>query len=37
VQPYPLSIAALTNLATLAKDRDLALVPASALMSVDQP
>lgn len=37
VQPYPLSIAALTNLAALAKDRDLALVPASALMSVDQP
>lgn len=35
VPPYPLSIAALTTLAPAAKDRDLALVPASALLSQD--
>lgn len=33
VQPYPLSIAALTNLGTVAKDRGLALVPASAMFT----
>lgn len=33
VQPYPASIAALTTLGTLAKDRNIALVPASALLA----
>lgn len=33
VQPYPLSIAALTNIGTRAKERGLALVPASALLA----
>jgi polysaccharide deacetylase 2 family uncharacterized protein YibQ len=33
VQPYPLSIAALTNIGTITKDRGLALVPASALLA----
>ncbi|WP_374366943.1 divergent polysaccharide deacetylase family protein [Dongia sp.] len=33
VQPYPLSIAALTNLGAVAKDRGLALVPASAMFA----
>lgn len=35
VQPYPLSIAALTALAPAAKDRGLAVVPASALLTKD--
>lgn len=35
VQPYPLSIAALTTLAPAAKARGLALVPASALLTKD--
>jgi polysaccharide deacetylase 2 family uncharacterized protein YibQ len=33
VQPYPLSVAALTDIAAIAKDRGLALVPASALLA----
>ncbi|TDQ83985.1 hypothetical protein A8950_0531 [Dongia mobilis] len=33
VQPYPLSIAALTDIAAIARDRDLVLVPASALLT----
>ncbi|MBK8161105.1 MAG: divergent polysaccharide deacetylase family protein [Rhodospirillaceae bacterium] len=35
VQPYPLSIAALTSLAPAAKDRGLVLVPASAFLTKD--
>nr|WP_298686750.1 divergent polysaccharide deacetylase family protein [uncultured Dongia sp.] len=36
VQPYPLSIAALTSLAPAAKDRGLVLVPASSFLTKDK-